>query len=53
MFEDAHGKHRHWHKVEYTDIDASVDESIKWSEHFVAEFSKFQQSVLPWMRVKP
>ena len=53
MFEDAYGKHRHWHKVEYTDVDAAVDASIEWAEQFIAEFGKFQQSVLPWMRVKP
>ncbi|MEQ1902674.1 MAG: hypothetical protein ABL888_00645 [Pirellulaceae bacterium] len=53
MFEDAYGKHRHWHKVEYSDVDAAVDASIDWAEHFIAEFGKFQQSVLPWMRAKP
>ena len=49
MFEDAYGKHRHWHKIEYTDIDSAVDASIEWAERFIAEFGKFQQSVLPWM----
>ena len=53
MFEDAYGKHRHWHKVEYTDVDAAVDASSEWAEHFISEFGKFQQSVLPWMRAKP
>jgi len=53
MFEDAYGKHRHWHKVEYTDIDVAVDASVQWAEHFIAEFGKFQQRVLPWMRAKP
>lgn len=50
MFEDAYGKHRHWHKIEYTDVENAVDASIEWAEQFVAEFGKFQQSVLPWMR---
>ena len=53
MFEDAYGKHRHWHKIEYTDVEPAVDASIEWAEHFVAEFGKFQQSVLPWMRATP
>ncbi len=53
MFEDAYGKHRHWHKVEYTEVDPGVDASIKWAENFVTEFGKFQQNVLPWMRAKP
>lgn len=49
MFEDAYGKHRHWHKVEYSNVDIGVDASIEWAEHFITEFGKFQQSVLPWM----
>lgn len=53
MFEDAYGKHRHWHKVEYTNVDAAVDLSIAWAESFIAEFGKFQESVLPWMQPKP
>jgi hypothetical protein len=53
MFEDAYGKHRHWHKVEYTNVDAAVDSSIIWAERFITEFGKFQESVLPWMQPKP
>jgi len=53
MFEDAYGKHRRWHKVEYTDIDDAVDASVQWAENFIPEFGKFRQRVLPWMRAKP
>lgn len=52
MFEDAYMKFRNWHKIEYSNIDAAVDEAIAWAEDYIRQFGKFQQSVLPWLKPK-
>lgn len=52
MFEDAYAKHRHWHKLEYedTNLELGVEKAAEWAEKFATEFSKYQESNLPWRR---
>lgn len=52
MFEDAYAKHKHWHRVEYTDdaLEAAVEEAVVWAEKFVSEFSDHQIGTLPWLK---
>ena len=52
MFEDAYTKHRHWHKIAYTDdgLEQAVEQAVEWAEQFVCEFAASQQLSLPWMQ---
>jgi len=54
MFEDAYARHRHWHKLEYTDdrLEAVVEQATSWAEAFVGEFSDYQTATLPWLKKK-
>ena len=54
MFEDAYAKHKHWHKLEYTDdrLEAAVEQAASWAEAFVSEFSNYQKATLPWLKTK-
>jgi hypothetical protein len=51
MFEDAYAKHKHWHKLEYTDValEHAVEQAATWAEKFVVEFSAHQAATLPWL----
>lgn len=52
MFEDAYGKHRHWHKLTYEadNVERAVEEAAKWAEAFVREFADYQLKTLPWLK---
>lgn len=52
MFEDAYAKHRHWHKVTYSDgqLGPAVEEAVKWAESFIGEFRAYQAATLPWLK---
>lgn len=52
MFEDAYAKHRHWHKLEYTEdtLEAAVEQAAAWAEKFVADFRDYQAATLPWLK---
>jgi len=52
MFEDAYAKHKHWHKVEYTDngLEAGIEEAVAWAEKLVREFGYYQLATLPWLK---
>lgn len=52
MFEDAYAKHRHWHKVTYTDdeLESAVEEAVAWAEGFLGEFRAYQTATLPWLK---
>jgi hypothetical protein len=54
LFEDAYGKHKHWHKVTYVaeDLEKAVQRGVAWAEKFVADFAGFQIATLPWMAKK-
>jgi hypothetical protein len=54
MFEDAYAKHKHWHKIEYTDaaLEDAVAQAAAWAERFVREFSEYQTATLPWLKKK-
>jgi hypothetical protein len=54
VFEDAYGKHRHWHKIDYKEgaLEGAVREAAEWAERFVGEFAARQATVLPWLRDK-
>lgn len=52
MFGDAYAKHRHWHKLEYTDdgLETAIERAAAWAEKFVGEFSAYQMATLPWLK---
>lgn len=52
MFEDAYAKHRHWHKVTYRngELERSVEVAVTLAEKFIAEFSEYQATKLPWLK---
>jgi hypothetical protein len=52
MFEDAYAKHKHWHKLEYTDdeLEVVVEQAAVWAETFVSAFSAHQTATLPWLK---
>jgi hypothetical protein len=51
MFEDGYAKHRHWHKLEYKDVDLeqAVEMAAAWAEKFVHDFGNYQVATLPWL----
>lgn len=52
MFEDAYGKHRHWHKLTYSDrgLECAVEHAVAWAEKFVKNFADYQVTKLPWLK---
>ena len=54
MFEDAYGKHSHWHKLEYGEgeLDSAVERAAAWAENFVRKFGNYQAAKLPWLKKK-
>ncbi len=52
MFEDAYGKHKHWHKLTYEDknLEHVVEQAAAWAEKFVREFADYQAANLPWLK---
>lgn len=52
MFEDAYGKHKHWHKVAYDadQFEPAVEAAVAWAESFLAEFHAYQVATLPWLK---
>ena len=54
MFEDAYGKHRHWHKIVYptNELETAVEEAARWAEKFVSDFEEYQVATLPWLKRK-
>jgi hypothetical protein len=52
MFEDAYGKHKHWHRLEYKDEDLErvVEQAAAWAEKFVVEFADYQAANLSWLK---
>lgn len=52
IFEDAYGKHKHWHKIEYAEhkLDEAVEQGCVWAEGFVKDFAASQIANLPWMK---
>jgi hypothetical protein len=52
MFEDAYGKHKHWHKLSYRDhdLERAVERAAAWAEEFVGEFADYQAANLPWLK---
>lgn len=54
MFEDAYGKHKHWHKISYKEgaLESAVREAAEWAEKFVGEFAAKQAATLPWLKKK-
>lgn len=55
MFEDAHPKHSHWHKIEYSEgtLTDATGEAAEWAEAFVRRFTLEQRKTLPWLRQEP
>lgn len=54
VFEDAYGKHKHWHKIGYKEgaLKSAVREAAEWAERFIREFAAKQATMLPWLRDK-
>jgi hypothetical protein len=52
MFEDAYAKHRHWHRLTYTDdaLENAVVAAATWAEDFIAKFADYQTANLPWLK---
>lgn len=55
MFEDAHFKHHHWHKIEYPGdaLPQATREATQWAEEFVTRFTADQKRRLPWPTLPP
>lgn len=52
MFEDAYAKHRHWHRIAYSndELERAVEAAVAWAEAFVREFAEYQLKNLPWLK---